>query len=132
MRKAPDHELQEVIFARLTSDATITAPVYANPPDDVAFPYIRFGNTSIESDDEECANVSIVEMQIHVYSRAGGYAEVRDIAHAVKKSLHDYYAVMVQHALRLLRAPRIEYLDDADGITTHAVVMVVAEIEEVD
>jgi Protein of unknown function (DUF3168) len=130
MSKAPDTELQEVIYARLTADPTITPPVYANPPDDVTFPYIRFGNTNILSDDEECRDVSLVELRIHVFSRAGGYTEVRNIAHAVKKSLHDYSPVMVQHALRLLRAPRVEYVDDPDGLTVQAVVFIEAEIEE--
>lgn len=130
MTKAPDQELQELLYARLRADPTVTALVYSNPPDDVAFPYIRLGEGSRISDDEEHVNVALIDMQIHVFSREGGWAECRGIADAVKKSLHDYYPVMIQNALRVLRAPRIEYVSDPDGITVHAVVMVEAEIEE--
>lgn len=130
MSKAPDQELQELLYARLTADATVTADVYSNAPDDVDFPFIRIGQSNIISDDEEHVNVALIETQVHVFSRVGGWAECRTLAHAVKKSLHDYRPVMVQNALRLLRAPRIEYVNDPDGITVHAVVMVEAEIEE--
>lgn len=130
MSKAPDQELVETIYARLTGDPRVTPPIYVNAPDNVAFPFIRFGNSDLESDDEETRNVTLMQMRIHVFSRAGGLAEVRGIAHAIKKSLHDYYPVMLQNALRSLRAPRVEYLDDPDGITVQAVVFIEAEIED--
>lgn len=127
---APDNEFQEMVRLRIINDPSVPlSNVYSYGQTQQAFPYARFGNSSLEPDDEECRDVSVVQLSIHVFGRAG-WTEVRNIAGTIKKSLHDYDGIMVQNALRQVRILSIEYQDDPDGITVHAVINVEGEIED--
>lgn len=147
MTIAPVTSLQKAIYTRLTDDTDTPADrvpffteleglidgrVASNPRDDVQFPHVQFGRASVEDDDEECTDVEVVEMQLHVWSRAGGWNEARRIATLIKELLHDEELEfdIDTHALRVLRASRKEEVDDPDGRTVRVIIMIYAEIED--
>lgn len=146
MTDSPTIELQRAIIARLEDGtltgalgviqaelaATIGARIYSNPHDTVDFPYVTMGRASVEDEDEECRDVEEIEQQIHVWSRKGGWTEARRVATLMKALLHDAELDLDTHALRLLRAGRQEELDDPDNRTVRVILIVRAEVENLN
>jgi hypothetical protein len=128
--------LQKIIFARLTTfaplQALIAARIYDAPKrDSVAFPYVSFGPCDITIDDADCIDGREEALQIDCWSRReGGQKQVKQIADAVKKALHEWQAEPDVGALVSMRVIKIRVFNDPDGITTHGVVTVSAMIEE--
>lgn len=85
--------LQKGIRAALVADAgvaaLISARVYDEPPQDVAFPYARFGSIEPSAFDTDTTEGAIVTIGIEAHSRsASGRVEAVRIAEAIKKALH--------------------------------------------
>lgn len=135
---SPSVELQDAVLTRLKADPAVDALVgdriYDMPPEGVLFPYLSFGPSDLIPDDDAvgCMVVSRHSLQIDVWDRSQGRIwKAKEIAEAVKKSLHRFEAVLATHRLILMEVERAVTFLDADGITGHGVVSLVAVIEEV-
>lgn len=135
MPDSPSYEFQKFVLAQLEAASSVTdlvgTRIYGNPPDDVDFPYIRFGRMRTEPDDDNCRTVDVCILNIDVFSRKGGWGELRTICHAVKKVLHDLTLTLTTNALCNCSVLSIDEMDDPrDNITVHGVVVVEATIED--
>lgn len=85
--------LQKGIRAALAADAGVSAIVssriYDDPPQNVTFPYVRFGDIQPSAFDTDTAEGSIVDFSIEAHSRsASGRVEAVRMVEAVKAALH--------------------------------------------
>lgn len=126
--------LQGAIVARLKNVAAglsslISTRVYDRVPADAAFPYVEIANGQEVADDAECLPGLEVFLDVHVWSRAFGAVECRQIAGLVRDALHDVALTVTGWKLVDLKHRTTRFLSDPDGITTHAVVTVRALID---
>ena len=128
-------ELQTMIFDRLTADAGVTALVdgriYDRMPSDADYPCITFGPTDMSPADMDCIDGRYETIQIDCWAvDHGRMRPAKEIADAVKASLHFYDGDMLNGALTELAVESVRVMIDADGITAHGIVVVTALIEE--
>jgi len=85
-------ELQKGVRAALVGSSAVTSlvstRVYDEPPHDVVYPYIRFGDIIPRSDDTDGSLGAEVTMSIQTYSRDTGRVEATQVAEAVRTLLH--------------------------------------------
>ena len=133
----PAEELQTLVYATLTEDATLTAlinGVYDRAPDDrfkqPKEAYVRIGPSDDVEDDSECIASTEHTMQIDVWSRKVGFPNCKKIAGRVKALLHNTPLTLTTNALVFIRVPSISYRMDPDGLTARALMTVTAMTEE--
>lgn len=85
--------LQVGLRAALAADAGVTALVagriYDEPPSDVVFPYLRFGDISPDAFDTDSKEGALVEVGLVAHSQsASGRVEAAQIIEAAKNALH--------------------------------------------
>lgn len=85
--------LQKGLRAALVADAGVSAIVstriYDEPPQNVTFPYMRFGDIQPSAFDTDTAEGSIVSISVEAHSRsASGRVEAVQMVEAVKAALH--------------------------------------------
>ena len=95
MADGPALALQAAVIAALRTDpgvaALVGARVYDEPPQDGAFPYIRYGTDNLAPLrlSGECVDEDIA-FSVEVHSRpVAGRVEAKRIAHAVRAALDD-------------------------------------------
>ena len=128
-------ELQKHIIATLRDDAAVGAicgdRVYDKAPKSAAFPYITLGNSDYISDDADCIVARVETFQVDIWSRQqGSKVECRELTDAAKTALHESTGDIGTHALVDCRVTLARVMGDPDGITTHGVLFVEANIEE--
>lgn len=126
----PTLELQGAIIARLRGDTTLAAlvgktaggqvKVFDFVPSGTAEPYVSLGPTSFTQEDAECIDGGEVIVQIDAWSLGetnapGASTQVRQMADAIRRSLHRYEFTLTQNALVAFEHWRTDYLRDADG-----------------
>lgn len=141
---APDLELIAACFARLRLDSGVTAlvpatAIYDRVPETqdgmpaVPSPYIATDYTSIIPEDADCIPADEIEFQIDAYSWGSGEAyssaQVRKIADAVKRSLHEAEFDLTVNALASIRHSLTRVQRASDWITNHAAIRFVAVVE---
>lgn len=129
------NELQALIYSRLVADPGVHAicadRIYDAPSKDDPFPYVSFGPSDAVEDDAECITGRTETIQLDCWSRtAGKFKEVKSLADAVKKALHEYDGALTINALVQMRVIGVRFFKDPDNITAHGVVTVEAMIEE--
>ena len=91
---------------------------------DVISPYISLGATSLITEDYDCLDSVIINIQWNVWSwgndEAYSSAEVRKIAFAVRKCLHKIEIDLNQNGFVDLQISLINYSRAADGVTNQA------------
>jgi hypothetical protein len=118
-------EVQKAIYAALNAaaiasvteirDTPITKPTGAN------FPFIELGATQAIPADAG-GDTGIEEyIDIHVYSRAGGQRQVKDIMGAVYTVLHHQALTVTGRATAFCFLEDSRTLTEADGLTRHGV-----------
>jgi len=85
------------------------------------FPYVALGTGSVLNNQADCYDGSDVTLAVHVWSRAVGWPEAKRIASAIRAGLNNAELALVGHTLELLELDRTDYLNDPDGLTSHAV-----------
>jgi hypothetical protein len=85
--------LQKGLRTALAADAGVSAIVstriYDEPPQNVTFPYVRFGDISPDAFDTDSTEGAIVDIGIEAHSRsASGRVEAVQIIEAIKNALH--------------------------------------------
>jgi hypothetical protein len=121
---SPDLELQGEIVKRLKADPGVAALVadriYDSVPPGVVFPYVTYGPTDSTNEDAECIRAYAVAVQLDAWSRKPGSPEVKAIADAVERALHDAALPLPTNALVYIRHDQTRTFRDPDGLTSHA------------
>lgn len=140
------YELIVAALNRLRATAAVTAIVGAKifdrvperqtadgPVPDVESPYISMGPSTAIPDDYDCMDGEEITIQIDAWSwgsaEAYSSAQVRKLAGAIKKALHDIDLTLTTNALVTLQHAMTRVMRDPDGITNHAAVQFTATIE---
>lgn len=140
---APDYELLATVVDRLRADTVVAAfvgsKIYDRVPQkpdgtpNVAPPYISLGPSSEIPADFDCVDGIEITFQIDAWSwgagEAFGSAEVRKIARAVRRSLHDAEFGLGANALVTIRHELTRVMRDRDGVTNHAAIQFTAIVE---
>jgi len=130
---SPALELQGAIVSRLKADAAVRAMVtdrvYDNVPNDAGFPRITLGATDETSDDADCVEGLVISFQIDCWSQAVGFPQVREMADAVRRSLHNADLALPSNALISFTHRQTRVFRDPDGLTSHAAMTFDAFVE---
>ena len=85
-------ELQKGVRAALVANSGVTAlvaaRVYDEPPQNVTYPFVRFGDIQPRSMDTDGSTGADVTFNIEGYSQTTGRVEATQIAEAVRTALH--------------------------------------------
>ncbi|MCB1504687.1 MAG: DUF3168 domain-containing protein [Hyphomicrobiaceae bacterium] len=120
-------ELQKAIYQALRSGAEVlgllgSAKVYDDTPQRTEFPYVTFGQSLVRdwSTGTEAGHEHVITL--HVWSRAAGRKQVREIMAAIETVLHDRQLTVAGHSLVNLRHEFSDARRDPDGETYHGTV----------
>jgi hypothetical protein len=131
----PSLALQRGIYAALIASSGITALIGARVYDRVsptaAFPYVRLGTDQTVSDPQDCVEESVeVFSQVDVFSRTQGKVEAKNIAGEIVRTLKvENIPIENGYELQELHHADTRFLDDPDGLSTHAVLSFRALVE---
>jgi len=135
---SPEYELQDVIVTRLKADAPLTAlvnGVYDQPPDTAwATPkegYVTIGEAQFIRGDATCISGGDVYLTLHAWSRKVGYPQCKKIADAVVESLHLAPMALTTWRLVSILHRQTRVFRDPDGLSSHAVIDFVANVERI-
>ncbi len=130
--------VQKGVRAALVADTAITdivsQRVYDEPPQDVTFPYLRFGETQPSAFDTDTTEGAEVSISLEAHSRsASGRVEAVQMVEAVKEAMHRKEAsITVQgHNLVEMIFQTYSVTRDDDGRGYTAVIVLQAMLEEV-
>jgi len=120
----PSLALQGGLVALLKSGGGVGTGdrVYDEVPEKPTFPYISIGDDQVVGDDNDCSEISEVFCRIHVWSRAVGYPETKQIAGAVRTRLRATAPTVTGFTVDVVEFQQHQFLRDEDGKTRHAVV----------
>ncbi|MDW9761640.1 DUF3168 domain-containing protein [Sinorhizobium meliloti] len=134
---SPELELQGAIVARLKADVGLMAlinGVYDQPPDTAfATPkesYVTIGEAQFLRDDATCISGGEVYLTLHAWSRKVGYPVAKQIADAVAENLHLAPLTLATNRLISIMHRQTRVFRDPDGLTSHAVIDFVANVEK--
>lgn len=130
----PSLALQGALVSCFKADSALSAligtRIYDRVPADPVFPYIRVGDDQIVADGADCFDESVeVFATIHVFSRAVGKPEAKNIAGAVVAAIRSATLTLSGYSLCDIEHQGTRYLDDPDTLTTHGVVTFHAMID---
>jgi hypothetical protein len=130
---SPTLELQARIIQRLKADnataAIVGARVYDSVPQGATFPYTALGPSDETSDDADCITAFEIAFQIDCFSRTVGFPQVRQLADAVRESIHGYDFELTTNALVSFEHRQTRFFRDPDGLTSHAAMTFSAFVE---
>ena len=128
--------LQKGVRAALVADASISGLIgnrlYDEPPQNVTFPYARFGGIEPLAFDTDSMEGALVSFTIEAHSRsASGRVEAAQIAEAVKAALHRQEAsvTVAGHTLVELIFETFSVTRDGEGRGYTAIVSLQAMLE---
>ena len=116
--------LQQAIVATLNAAPLgLSGRVHDRIPSVAAFPYVQIAEGQTLDDGAECIDAVEVYLDLHVWSRAIGAVECRSLVGRIRTALHSA-PLALQGPWRLvdLRHDSTRFMNDPDGITSHAVV----------
>lgn len=137
----PSFELMAAVIARLKADTAVSAycagRIYDRPPDvsstgeGPTSPYMTVSGTDDATDEAECIDGTEITLQIDCYSWGAGEAfssaEVRKLAYAVRRSLHDAEFTLSENALADCRHRITRY--QREGVINRAIITITAVVE---
>lgn len=123
----PSLALQGALAAKIKGstgggDLGVADRVYDKVPDKPTFPYVRIGDDQVVGDDDDCEELSEVFTRIHVWSQAGGKPEAKRIAGLIRSRLRTATFTLAGYTVDNIEFVQTIYLDDADGLSVHAVI----------
>jgi hypothetical protein len=125
--------LRAALISNLGVSAIVSTRIYDEPPQPVAFPYIRFVSIAPNAFDTDTTLGSLVDLRIEAHSRsASGRVEATQMAEAIRAALHrqEESVVVAGHNLVELIFEGIFVTIDTDGRGHTAVVLLQAMLEE--
>ena len=118
--------LQQAIFSALANDAALKTlagdppRIYDAPPRAAAFPYIVIAQDDVAAWNTASDTGREHALVLHVWSRAGGRKECKQIAEAVCDCLDDAALTLSGHALVALCFQKATFGRETDGKTFRA------------
>jgi len=130
--------LQKGLRAALVANSDVTdlvsSRVYDEPPQDVVFPYLRFGEITPVAFDTDTLEGSLVSVSLEANSRsASGRVEAARIVEAVKAALHRQETAVTVTGFTLVELifQTFSVARDAEGRGYTAVIALQAMLEEI-
>ena len=130
--------LQKGLRAALVANSDVTdlvsTRVYDEPPQDVVFPYLRFGEITPVAFDTDTLEGSLVSVSLEANSRsASGRVEAARIIEAVKAALHSQETAVTVTGFTLVELifQTFSVTRDAEGRGYTAVIALQAMLEEI-
>jgi hypothetical protein len=129
--------LQKAIFAALSADTTLAAligdppRVYDDPPGVATLPFVQIGDGTEADWSTATGEGAEHQLTIHVWSRAGGRMEAREILSAIYDVLHNAALTLESNHLVNLRFALSQVWRESDGETYHGMVRYRAVTEPV-
>ena len=130
--------LQKGLRAALVANSGVTdlvsTRVYDEPPQDVVFPYLRFGEITPVAFDTDTLEGSLVSVSLEANSRsASGRVEAAQIVEAVKAALHRQETSVTVTGFTLVELifQTFSVTRDAEGRGYTAVIALQAMLEEI-
>lgn len=111
----------------------IAAGVYDDVPEDPfgsKTAYVSFGASDSVENDADGINGVEVTAQIDCWSRDVGQVECKRLTDLVRRALHRQSLALSENALVDTWVTLTRVIKDPDGLTTHGVVQVTAQIQE--
>lgn len=124
-------DLQDMIDRRLTSDPTITIPVFDRAPPQQPMPYISYGMPTMDEDNVDCITGIVVNFRVDIWVNGQqGKAMLLDYMGAVRRSLDKFKGEMTDNALHSIRYITSVVMDEPNGIDMHGQVEFECRVEE--
>jgi hypothetical protein len=115
-------EVQKAVFdALMQAPALAAGRVFDRVPELPDFPYVSFGSEQVLDDGNTCDDGWEVFSDIHVWSRAVGYVEAKQLVADVVDRINTISAIG-GHALISVVVEDTRMLRDPDGLTSHGIV----------
>lgn len=134
MADGMDLDLQKAIVTALRADSTFTGLVAGRLYEDVvpnpSFPYVTIGETQENDDSVQFLTASEMFVDIHVWTRDSGFSSCKAICDAIKATLDDQDLVLTDQRCVSILHRITRTFRDADMLTKHGVVTLVALTEE--
>jgi len=111
-------ELQKGIRAALVANSGVTAlvstRVYDEPPQNVTYPFVRFGDIQPRSADTDGSTGAEVTFNVETYSQTTGRVEATQIAEAIRTALHRSEGSVTLSGFNLIELRCETYVVDRD------------------
>ena len=111
-------ELQKGIRAALVADSGVTTlvstRVYDEPPQNVTYPFVRFGDIQPRSADTDGSTGAEVTFNVETYSQKTGRVEATQIAEAIRTALHRSEGSVTLAGFNLIELRCETYVVDRD------------------
>ena len=111
-------EMQKGIRAALVSNSGVTAlvstRVYDEPPQNVTYPFVRFGDIQPRSADTDGSTGAEVTFNVETYSQTTGRVEATQIAEAIRTALHRSEGSVTLAGFNLIELRCETYVVDRD------------------
>lgn len=127
----PSLELQRVIYNTLSGAAAVYAIVGESPPriydhvpPDATKPYISMAPPQVLPDKADCIDGAETIFTVDGWSAGPGSVEIKQLGAAIANALDEVEFVLTGHRTVVCQLEQIQYLDDPDGITKHAAVVI--------
>ena len=112
-------ELQKGIRAALVANSGVTAlvstRVYDEPPQNVTYPFVRFGDIQPRSADTDGSTGAEVTFNVETYSQTTGRVEATQIAEAIRTALHRSEGSVTLAGFNLIELRCETYVVDREG-----------------
>ncbi len=126
---SPGLEVQAAVVAALRASTALQgllgSPVrlYQDVPDNpfVAGPYATIGDGQQLPDKAECIDGSEIFVDIHVFSRGKGDAEIKSIASAISDAVDDVALTLASHRCVQIQRENAIFRKDPDTLTRHSI-----------
>jgi hypothetical protein len=115
----PSLALQRAIENALRRASIAGGRIYDRPTLTETYPQVTIGEGQVLANLADCYDGSECFLDIHVWSRAVGYPEAKQIADLIRSTLHDADLDLDGHTLELLHFQDARALRDPDGLTSH-------------
>lgn len=119
--------VQQAIYAALAADAAVKALVgdparlYDHVPDTPTFPYVEIGETFAGEFDTKSWDGMDQDVVLHVWSRARGKKETKQIMGAIHDVLNKQTLTVTGQNFILCQFTFGQVIDDPDGLTRHGI-----------
>jgi len=111
-------ELQKGIRAALVANSGVTTlvstRVYDEPPQNVTYPFVRFGDIQPRSADTDGSTGAEVTFNVETYSQTTGRVEATQIAEAIRTALHRSEGSVTLSGFNLIELRCETYVVDRD------------------
>lgn len=125
MSGSPSWPLQQAVFTRLSTDATLVttlgAAVYDNVPQSATFPYVAIGDITEGPNDTMGTTGRDITVTIHSWSRYVGMKQIKEIQNRIDVLLDRWAPTVTGWGAVQMLQEFFETMRDVDGITRHGV-----------